>query len=81
MIIIPSNDNDSIILFDRKLQSITDGLPKHILALLNRQKSKQNVVTIVAYLLAMKTEINPSASYRQAQIQVLFIYRLIIIVR
>ena len=71
MIVIRSNDYDIIFLFERNLQAITDGLPKHILALLRRQKSKQNVVTIAEYIQAMKTEINPSASYRQAQIQVL----------
>lgn len=53
------------------MQYMTDGLPKHFLALLQLQKSKQNVLTIADYLQAMNTEINPSASYRQAQIQTL----------
>ena len=75
------NDNDDDILYERKMQYMTDGLPKHFLALLQRQKSKQNVLTIANYLQAMNKEMNPSASSRQAQIQTLFIYRHIIIVR
>lgn len=65
------NDNDDDILYERKMQYMTDGLPKHFLALLQRQKSKQNVLTIADYLQAMNTEMNPSASSRQAQIQTL----------
>jgi hypothetical protein len=65
------NDNDDDILYERKMQYMTDGLPKHFLALLQRQKSKQNVLTIANYLQAMNKEMNPSASSRQAQIQTL----------
>ena len=39
------NDNDDDILYERKMQYMTDGLPKHFLALLQLQKSKQNVLT------------------------------------
>ena len=60
------NDNDDDILYERKMQYMTDGLPKHFLALLQRQKSKQNVLTIADYLQAMNKEMNPSASSRQA---------------
>jgi hypothetical protein len=60
------NDNDDDILYERKIQYMTDGLPKHFLALLQLQKSKQNVLTIAYYLQATNTEMNPSASSRQA---------------
>ena len=65
------NDNDDDILYERKMQYMTDGLSKHFLASLQRQKSKQNVLTIADYLHVMNKEMNPSASSRQAQIQTL----------
>ena len=65
------NDNDDDILYERKMQYMTDGLPKHFLASLQRQKSKQNVLTIANYLQAMNKEMNPPASSIQAQIQTL----------
>ena len=50
-----SNDNDNYndndILYERKMQYMTDGLPKHFLALLQLQKSKQNVLTNFNYFL------------------------------
>ena len=65
------NDNDDDILYERKMQYMTDGLPKHFLASLQRQKSKQNALTIADYLQAMNKEMNPPASSIQAQIQTL----------
>lgn len=41
----PSNENDNDIMYERKMQYMTDALPKHFLALLQLQKSKQNVLT------------------------------------
>jgi|SRR5215212_8627790 len=65
------DDNDDDILYERKMQYMTDGLPKHFLASLQRQKSKQNALTIADYLQAMNKEMNPPASSIQAQIQTL----------
>jgi|SRR5215208_3461381 len=65
------NDNDDDILYERKMQYMTDGLPKHFLASLQRQKSKQNALTIADYLQTMNKEMNPPASSIQAQIQAL----------
>jgi hypothetical protein len=47
-----------------------DGLtPAHAVRL--REQSEANAITICNYILAMKTEVNPTVQYRQITIQVL----------
>ena len=52
------------------LEAATAGLSHHFSKLLNDQ-SKQNAFTISEYLIAMNSEINPSASHREGQLKIL----------
>ena len=51
-------------LFDRKFDVITEGIDPFIIKKL-RKLSKENVITITNFLLAINTESNPSKSYRR----------------
>jgi hypothetical protein len=55
---------------DKILEVATAGLNHHFFKLLNEQ-SKQNAYTISEYVLAMNSEINPSASHRENQLKIL----------
>jgi integrase len=52
------------------LEAATAGLSHHFFKLLNDQ-SRQNAYTISEYVIAMNSEINPSASHREGQLKIL----------
>jgi integrase/recombinase XerD len=52
------------------LEAATAGLSHRFFKLLNDQ-SKQNAYTISEYVIAMNSEINPSASHREGQLKIL----------
>jgi integrase len=52
------------------LEAATAGLSHHFFKLINDQ-SKQNAYTISEYVIAMNSEINPSASHREGQLKIL----------
>jgi integrase/recombinase XerD len=54
----------------RRIEAITADLQPNLATRLQEQ-SKENTMTICNYILAMKTEINPSRQYRQTTIQIL----------
>jgi integrase/recombinase XerD len=66
--IITVNEDD--VIYERKIQSITEDLTPHITNLLSQQ-SKENALTIANYILTMKTEINLSRHHKENQIQTL----------
>ncbi|MFZ0566799.1 MAG: hypothetical protein WAM22_02235, partial [Nitrososphaeraceae archaeon] len=51
-------------LFDRKFDVIAEGIDPFVIKKL-RKLSKENVITITNFLLAINTESNPSKGYRQ----------------
>jgi len=69
------NYNANIFL-DRKIEDVTAGLrPSFSKALYEiSSSSEENALTIVNYILAMKTEINPSDNYRKDNIKLLYIF-------
>ncbi len=69
------NYNTNIFL-DRKIEDVTAGLrPSFSKALYEiSSSSEENALTIVNYILAMKTEINPSDNYRKDNIKLLYIF-------
>jgi hypothetical protein len=56
--------------YDKKLKLVTTGLRDFYTTLLKKQ-SDQNVSTIVDYLLALNTEINPSLTYKADKLRTL----------
>jgi hypothetical protein len=64
---VASEDNEPN---DKILEVATAGLNHHFFKLLSEQ-SKQNAYTISEYVIAMNSEINPSASHRESQLKVL----------
>ena len=71
------NYNANIFL-DNKIEDVTAGLrPESSKALYEiSSSSKENALTIVNYILAMKTEINPSDNYRKNNIKLLYTFSL-----
>ncbi|MGB8133788.1 MAG: hypothetical protein WCE99_06315 [Nitrososphaeraceae archaeon] len=61
--------NTDSLLFDRKLESVTEGLPREFLNLLNKL-SKEDLMTVLDYMVSLKTEINPSENYRGCVIKI-----------
>lgn len=61
--------NTDSLLFDRKLESVTEGLPREFLNLLNKL-SKEDLVTVLDYMISLKSEINPSENYRGSVIKI-----------
>jgi integrase len=59
------------LLFDQKLETATEGLESYHLQHLKTKISRRNALTIVKYILAMKTETNPSDNRRRSIITVL----------
>ncbi len=61
------------IFLDRKIEDITAGLRPYFSKTLYKisSSSEENALTIVNYVLAMKTEINPSDNYRKNNIEIL----------
>jgi hypothetical protein len=59
------NENDPLL--DRKIEDIASGLPPHYCNVLRRVSSsnKENALTIIAYINAMRTEANLSDNYRR----------------
>jgi len=66
------------IFLDRKIEDVTAGLrPSFSKALYKISfSSEENALTIVNYILAMKTEINPSDNYRKNNIKLLYTFSL-----
>jgi hypothetical protein len=69
------NYNTNIFL-DRNIDDVTAGLPPSFSKALYEisSSSEENALTIVNYILAMKTEINPSDNYRKDNIKLLYIF-------
>jgi hypothetical protein len=57
--------------FDRKLESVTAGLPRGIFNLLSNKIPNEDALTVMDYVLSLKTEINPSDNYRSDIIKIL----------
>jgi hypothetical protein len=53
-----NNNNIASLLFDRKIEAVTVGLPPEYSRLLLNKVSKDNALTIVTYIVSMKSEIN-----------------------
>jgi hypothetical protein len=51
-------------LFDRKIAIACEGLRSHYYDLFNKTPVKENAITLVNYVISMKSEINPSNNYR-----------------
>jgi outer membrane lipoprotein-sorting protein len=60
-------------LFERKVDLVTEGLPAGYAKRLKlvSQVSQGNALTICNYIMAMKTEINPSDNYRKTNVAIL----------
>ena len=58
-------------LFDRKIDLVTAGLREGHANYLRHQVSQDNALIICNYILAMKTEINLSDSYRRINLKTL----------
>jgi hypothetical protein len=60
-------------LFERKVDLVTEGLPAGYAKRLNlvSQISQDNALIICNYIMAMKTEINPSNNYRKTNVAIL----------
>ena len=69
------NYNANIFL-DRKIEDVTAGLRPESSKILYKisYSSEENALTIVNYILAMKTEINPSDNYRKNNISILYTF-------
>jgi hypothetical protein len=69
------NYNTNVFL-DRKIEDVTAGLRPESYKILYKisYSSEENALTIVNYILAMKTEINPSDNYRKDNIKLLYIF-------
>ena len=63
--------SNSQLLFDRKVDQATAGLDSHYHECLKNKVSKENALAISNFILAMKSEINPSDNYRKLIITVL----------
>jgi integrase len=66
-----SNENDPLL--DRKIEDIASGLLPHYSNLLHKMSlsSKENALTIISYINAMRTEVNLSDHYRMDLIRIL----------
>ena len=53
--------------YDKKIKLVTTGLQGYHIPLLKKQ-SNQNAMTIIDYLLALNTEVNPSLVYKANQV-------------
>ena len=64
------------IFLDRKIEDVTAGLRPESSKILYKisYSSEENALTIVNYILAMKTEINPSDNYRKNNISILYTF-------
>jgi integrase len=64
--------NDTAILItNRKISLMTEGLPCHVENWLRSKTSTENALTIAEYILSLRREINPSQNYTKMQIQAL----------
>ena len=64
--------NDTAILItNRKISLMTEGLPCHVENWLRSRTSNENALTISEYILSLRREINPSQNYTKMQIQAL----------
>jgi integrase len=58
-------------LFDRKIETATEGLILHFSRTLYYKLPSENALTIANYVISMQTEINPSLNYRKGTINIL----------
>jgi hypothetical protein len=58
------------ILFERKLETVTEGLTREYRNLFNIL-SKEDALTLMDYVISLKTEINPSDNYRKSVIKII----------
>jgi hypothetical protein len=68
------NYNNDDILFERKIEIITEGLTPQYFKCLYNKVSKGNALAIVNYITSMKTEINLSDHYKSDVIKLLSIF-------
>jgi hypothetical protein len=59
-------------LLERKIESVTADLKPAFIKILSNEMSHDNALTVCNYIMAMKTEINPSVQYRHVTIQALY---------
>jgi hypothetical protein len=64
-----NGDNDDF-LFERKIQTATDGLQQHYTNLLVKML-KENALAVADFITSMNTEINPSSNHRMNCIEVI----------
>lgn len=62
---IPMTNNNDYSFLDRKIDIITEGIQPFIANKIRNISSKENALAITNFILALNTEINPSASYRK----------------
>jgi integrase len=60
--------NDSLLLFERKLENVTEGLAGECRNIIIKQ-IRSDAFVLMDYMLALKTEINPSDNYRKSVIK------------
>ena len=61
--------NKNSLLYERKLQAVTEGLPWEFLNLLNKLSSEDAMI-VMDYVMALKTETNPTDNYRGGVIRI-----------
>jgi hypothetical protein len=64
------NDSNDEFLFERKIQTVTDGLQQHYINLLVKML-KENALAVADFITSMNSEINPSISHRMNCIEVI----------
>jgi hypothetical protein len=53
------------ILFDRKLETVTSGLPREYFHLLLNRIPREDALMVIDYIILLKAETNPSDNYRR----------------
>jgi integrase len=65
------NKEKGSLFFERKLENATAGLSRGYFNLLQNKISKEDALTVIDYIISLKTEINPSDNYRRSVIRIL----------
>jgi hypothetical protein len=69
-IYLQKNGDNGDFLFERKIQTASDGLQQHYTNLLFRML-KQNALAVADFIISMNSEINPSSNHRMNCIEVI----------
>lgn len=69
-IYLQKSDSNDDFLFERKIQTVTDGLQQHYTNLLAKML-KENALAVADFIISMNTEINPSSNHRMNCIEVI----------